>query len=134
TRTGPYCGRCEGAVKEAVTGDGQPLTGGQLAERILEVAESLPGYQQWCRHQHEIVRLSLYWARCIELSNYYPYGGQSLVESTSAHLTWNQQQSQDARERIQLAVAQLLEAGTLPVTVKARVAALKSLSKVSSDT
>jgi hypothetical protein len=113
---------------------GEPLRGSQLAERILEVAESLPGYEQWCRHKHEIVRLCLYWARSIEHSNYYPYGGTQPVTDQPPELSWNQQQAEDARERIRLAVAQLLEAGSLPIGTRERMFKIRELARVSSST
>lgn len=113
---------------------GSPLTGDALAAQIFEVAESLPGYEQWCRHQHEMVSLCRYWGRCVELSNYYPYGGKEEVTSHPPTTTWNQQQATEARERIRLAVAQLIEAGELPPTVRSRHLAIKALAKVSSDT
>ncbi|WP_416666276.1 hypothetical protein [Egbenema bharatensis] len=36
-----------------ITG-GVPLTGEALVKQVVEIARSLPGYSEWCGHQHEI--------------------------------------------------------------------------------
>lgn len=114
---------------------GQPLTGERLAAEICMVAESLPGYEQYCQHQHELASLCLYWGRCVELSNYYPYGGQADVTTpVPIKLDPNQQKAVDARERIRLAVAHLVEAGEMPKAIRSRQSAIKALAKCSSDT
>jgi hypothetical protein len=114
---------------------GEPLTGQALADEVARVARSLPGYEQWCRHQHEIEKKASEWARCIENSAYFPYGmergkfkakdrlaaNQSKLES---ELTWNQQQSEAARARIRNAIADLLETDSLPMGATARFRAL----------
>jgi hypothetical protein len=98
---------------------------------IVNVARSLPGYQDWCRHQHEIEQRATEWARCIENSHYYPYGEESgkykapkptaeTTESIEALPNWNQQQAARARERIRCAIADLLERNSLPTNATAR--------------
>jgi hypothetical protein len=112
---------------------GEPLAGQALIDEIIAVARSLPGYQQWCRHQHEIEKKAAEWARCIENSAYFPYGtargkykrkSNNEPEAKSKPLSWNQQQSAGARDRIRQAVADLLEKETLPVGATARFQAL----------
>lgn len=104
---------------------GKPLEGKALAERIVEVAQSLPGYEDYCGHKHEIRELAECWARAAE-RRYYPYGSdKKLVEEPSAPTnprepTWNKRQSQEAKERIRAAIADLLEKGMLPVQATAR--------------
>jgi hypothetical protein len=51
------------------------LGGQELADYIANTAKSLPGYQEYCRHQHQLNRRALEWARCVE-KFYYPYGSQ----------------------------------------------------------
>ena len=53
---------------------GNPLTGKALIEKIVSVAITLPGYKDWCQHQHEIEDRATEWARCIENSHYFAYG------------------------------------------------------------
>jgi hypothetical protein len=109
---------------------GRPLEGQALADRIVEVAQALPGYDEFCGHQHEIGKKAKEWARAAE-QRYYPYGSdQNLLESpvdlTEARkLTWNEQQSQEARDRIKHAIADLLENNALPAQVTARRKALR---------
>jgi hypothetical protein len=115
---------------------GEPLTGRALADEIARVARSLPGYEQWCRHQHEIEKKAAEWARCIENSAYFPYGtergkfkAKDKLETkdqskSESELTWNQQQSEGARDRIKNAIADLLETDSLPVGATARFRAL----------
>ncbi|NJO78660.1 MAG: hypothetical protein HC827_09080 [Cyanobacteria bacterium RM1_2_2] len=114
---------------------GQPLTGERLAAEICMTAESLPGFEQWCRHQHDLGYLCLYWARCVEMSNYYPYGGQEdVTASEPIKLSPNQQRAAAARERIRLAVEQMIAAGEMPTGIRARHLAIKKFCKASSDT
>ena len=57
-----------------ITEGGNPLAGKPLIKKIVKVATALPGYKDWCRHQHEIEDRATEWARCIEDSHYFPYG------------------------------------------------------------
>ncbi len=110
---------------------GEPLRGAELVEQIVKVARSLPGYQEWCRHQHEIEQRAEEWARCIENSHYFHYGDQSgkykikteesAVDPAIDQLpTWNQQQREATRERIRQAIADLLDQEKLPAGATAR--------------
>jgi hypothetical protein len=119
-------------VFQHVLTGGSPLTGEALVEEIVRVARSLPGYAEWCRHQHEIEQRAEEWARCVEASHYFPYGSQTgkykavsdlpisddgLIENEPS---WNQQQSEAARERIGGAIATLLDQNNLPMGATAR--------------
>jgi hypothetical protein len=116
---------------------GEPLSGQALIDDIIATARSLPGYQQWCRHQHEIEKKAAEWARCIENSAYFPYGmergkfkakavevEESLPEDPADKVSWNQQQSEQARDRIRGAIAALLENHQLPAGATARFQSL----------
>lgn len=114
---------------------GNPLEGQALIKEIVNTAKSLPGYYEWCQHTHEIEHRAEEWARCIETSNYFHYGdpkGKYKNKTESAELkpattelpTWNQQQSESARERIRKAIAELLEHNCLPIGATARFKAL----------
>jgi hypothetical protein len=113
--------------------EGQPLEGESLVDEIVRIARSLPGYEDWCQHQHEIEQRAQEWARCVEASHYFPYGRshgkyQSKTEiSVSSHVSsvsWNQKQSEATREKIRQAIADLLETNSLPVGITARFQAL----------
>lgn len=105
-----------------------PLEGRTLVRQIVEIAKSLPGYTEFCRHQHEIEQRAEEWATCVESSHYYPYGiGKNKPEPSlelQSHPTWHEQKQEDARERIRKAIAQLLETNTLPARPTARFNAL----------
>lgn len=115
-----------------------PLEGKRLIEDIVRIAQSLPGYSRWCRHQHEIEKRAEEWARCVESSRYFhfqhrrklstPLSDTSTQSSTDtvvgAALSWNQQQRQEARERIRGAIADLLNQNALPATATRRFQAL----------
>lgn len=117
-----------------VLAGGEPLTGDVLADQIVRVAISLPGYQDWCDHQHEILQRAKEWARCVENSHYFPYGVQkgkykaiaspSLDDPKNPKLDWNQQRSLATRERIGTAIADLLNRESLPSGATARFHAL----------
>ena len=111
---------------------GFPLSGEVLVDEIVAVATSLPGYRDWCGHQHEIRERAEEWARCIENSHYFPYGTQkgkykaregnpnlSLLESKPS-ISWNEQRSQTAQTKIESAVTHLLEHNQFPETATAR--------------
>lgn len=113
---------------------GQPLEGKALADRIAEIARSLPGYEALCGHQHEINKLAEYWARAAE-RRYYPYGSDKPLSLSPTEViepsirqepTWNERQSQAARERVRVAIADLLEKGTLPAQATARRTLLRT--------
>lgn len=120
-----------------VISGGEPLTGQLLIKAIVDVARSLPGYTQWCRHQHEISQRAEEWAYCIENSHYFPYGtsqgkfqaktvSPSLTEAVNHTPSWNQQRSATTRDRIRYALTDLLEKGTLPPKATARFRTLLS--------
>lgn len=110
---------------------GEPLVGRALTNEIVSVATSLPGYQDWCGHQHEIDKRAEEWARCIENSHYFPYGTRQGKYKERRHssdgasedgssISWNQQKAQAAQEKIQQVVAALYEQGELPETATKR--------------
>lgn len=104
---------------------GLPLNGDALIEVIVSTAQSLPGYREWCGHQHEIYQRAAEWARCIENSHYFPYGAQkgkykSKKDVAVVEITWNEQRSQTAQSKIQAAMLDLFNTGELPSTATAR--------------
>lgn len=109
---------------------GAPLSGTALVEQIIRTAKALPGYQDWCQHQHELDHRAEEWASCIENSKYFPYGvtrnhlQSNQTELEEPGLTWNQQQCADVRKRIQNAIADLLNQNVLPGSATARFKAL----------
>jgi hypothetical protein len=114
-----------------VMSGGAPLEGKTLIDEIINTAQALPGYQDYCNHQHEIEQRAEEWARCVQGSRYFHYGDlkgkykpkQETIEAADLP-TWNQQQSESARDRICRAIADLLEKNSLPIGVTARFRAL----------
>lgn len=122
-------------IFQHVLSGGKPLAGQALVNEIVETATSLPGYQDWCQHQHEIEHRAEEWARCIEGSHYYHFGDHSkkqsliaqdpnLIEAIEQSPSWNQRQSAATRDRIRQAIAHLLETGQLPAKPTARFQSL----------
>ncbi|WP_143467843.1 hypothetical protein [Leptolyngbya ohadii] len=118
-----------------VLSGGKPLEGQALIDEIVAVARSLPGYGEWCHHQHEIEHRAEEWARCIENSHYFHFGSQlpkpklepqdpELVSAIGQLPSWNERQSAATRDRIRQAIADLLEKGSLPARPTARFQAL----------
>lgn len=121
-----------------VLSGGEPLIGQALIDNIVATARSLPGFAQWCQHQHELSDRAAEWARCIENSPYYHYGlpKQPKAEDAAEGIvvqpnprelkrdTWNRKQSKDAQTRIQNAIADLLAKNALPDAITARFQAL----------
>jgi hypothetical protein len=123
---------------------GTPLTGPALVEAIVEVAVALPGYEEWCRHQHEIQQLAGYWARSIEAApKYYPYdpskrvvplAPQSELEPANNIVSFNQRQALDAEQRIKAAIATLQASNNFPTGVTARADAIIDIARCSKQT
>ena len=118
-----------------VLSGGAPLAGAALVSEIVETAQALPGYSEWCRHQHEIVHRAEEWAHCIEGSHYFHFGEQlqkskpgtqdpALTAAIEQAPSWNQRQAAATRDRIRMAIAALLEQNALPVRPTARFQAL----------
>jgi len=108
---------------------GSPLSGERLAARICEVAEDLPGYKQYCHHQYEMFDRCMEFARSIESSGYYPYGGNvvlKVVRSDPKENSWNKQQATEARQRIESALSDMGQKGTLPSGIRNLLYAIKS--------
>lgn len=107
---------------------GMPLNGEALVATIVAVAQSLPGYRDWCNHQHEIHHRAAEWARSVENSHYFPYGTHKgkykaktqPITSGAVEKTWNEQRAQTAQDKIRIAVADLATLGQLPDQVTAR--------------
>jgi hypothetical protein len=111
-----------------VCGADTPLAGTELIDDIIKTAIALPGYEQWCQHQHEIEDRAKDWATCTEKSKYFHYGfGKRRPDPGSENQNpgwWNEQQEQSARGRIRQAMADLLNLGTLPSAIGKRFKAL----------
>jgi hypothetical protein len=118
---------------------GEPLEGKALIDEIIRTARSLPGYVEWCQHQHEIEHRAEEWASCIEESHYFHFGDQSekpksetqdpeLIAAVDQSPTWNQRQSAATRDRIRRTIADLLEKTNLPAKATARFQALLQYS------
>jgi len=109
--------------------NGNPLSGLPLVNEIVRVARSLPGYSDWCRHQHEIEHRAEEWAQCIESSHYFHCGsalGKYKAQAKESEHpieglpNWNEQQSKSAREKIRGAIGDLLEREILPSSATQR--------------
>ncbi len=112
------------------------LQGQDLIDYTLRIATTRPGYEQYCRHQHDIERKVIAWARAAE-KYYWPLGTTPTREMDYPHdkrVSHNQQQSEEAQNRIRTAYAELEQAGELPEQITARVAAISRRAKVSQQT
>jgi hypothetical protein len=120
---------CHGRVFEG-------LQGQDLIDYTLRIATTRPGYEQYCRHQHDIERKVTAWARAVE-KYYWPLGTTPTRETDYPHdkrVSHNQQQSEDAQNRIRTAYADLEQAGDLPEQITARATAIAQRAKVSQQT
>ena len=102
-----------------VINGGSPLEGEALVKAVSTIAPALPGYADWCRHQHELDKKIAEWAKSVEASHYYHYGDQPEPKKSNAP-GWNQQQQAAARTRITQAIADLLNQSNLPSGITAR--------------
>lgn len=117
----------------------KPLNGDRLVLDIVAKAVQLPGYSEWCRHQHEIEKRAEEWAHSAETSTrYYPYGrkdiGKPPAPPAASQNTWNERQAEDARERLELAIAVMAFNDVLPVGISERFDALTERFRFSGQT
>jgi hypothetical protein len=119
---------CRERVFHHVLHGGEPITGEVLAAVIAQTARSLPGFSEFCQHQHELELRAREYARAAE-KRYYPYGSKcalskSVGDRGTSEPTWNQRQALAARERIRAAITDMLKQGTLPAGTTDRFKAL----------
>jgi hypothetical protein len=116
----------------------------QLAERMVEVATNLPGYKEYCNHQHEINERCLQWANCL-YGYYLPYrsfperyrnfeemnkqGRNNIVDFGGREENKNDKRSEDSRNKIVRAVEFLEQNNELPLEVAARAKIICATSK-----
>lgn len=105
---------------------GEPLAGQALVNQIVAVAQSLPGYKEWCQHQHEIAQRAADWARSVEKSHYFHYGLHyelhykdvttklGLENAPKPRSDWNQQQFDRTRDKIRNAVLEMQKLDQFP--------------------
>jgi hypothetical protein len=120
---------CYGHVFEGIQGQA-------LIDYTLRIALTCPGYEQYCRHQHDIVRKVTAWARAVE-GYYWPLGTTPSRDTSHPKnnlVPFNQQQAEDAQHRICTVYAALEQAGELPEQITARAKAIAQAAKVSQQT
>lgn len=150
----------EAAIAEGWTGHGQTnqllrliakyahmwlgLQGHALVQSMVEIARSCPGYETWCRHQHEIEKRCREWARWAE-RQHSPYAShpqrQGSYRASMAAVERqegnnivafhqpNAERQRQALSRLQHCVALLQEAEALPQLASERSRALIIKSK-----
>ncbi|MEP0920080.1 hypothetical protein NC981_25125 [Leptolyngbya sp. DQ-M1] len=113
---------CYGVVFERLSGDA-------LAEFVQTTAINAPGYETYCRHQHEIAQRSRLWARSAE-KYWWALGSEPQRSSNSFSgnaakdsntLNQNQARAEEAKRRIQEAMTQLQRDGQLPNDITSRI-------------
>lgn len=112
------------------------LHGQDLIDYTLPIAINCPGYEQYCRHQHEIERKVTTWARAVE-NYYWPLGTTPTRDTASPSnnlVQFNRQQSEDAQSRIKAVFDQMEQAGELPEQITARASAIAQVARVSQQT
>ena len=114
----------------------ESLQGQALIDYTLRIALNCPGYEQYCRHQHDIERKVTAWARAVE-GYYWPLGttpSRDTSQPKNNLVPFNQQQAEDAQHRIRVAYAELEQAEELPEQITARAKAIAQAAKVSQQT
>lgn len=112
------------------------LNGQALIDYTLRIATHCPGYEQYCRHQHEIERKVTAWAKAVE-GYYWPLGTTPSRDTRAPQnnlVPFNQRQSEDAQHRIRTAYRQLEQSGSLPDQITARAKVIAQTAHVSQQT
>jgi len=110
------------------------LGGKALIDYMEEVATSLNGYNQFCRHQHEIRKRCRDWQKFCD-KHYTPMGyKKAITTSKPKNGLTNQQKKEQSLEHIKTAITELKNRGMLPTAVKARVLIITQAAECSSST
>ena len=115
----------------------EPLTGQSLIDDIVKTARSLPGFKDFCGHQHELEKKAKEWQRSIEDSRYFPYGLKRAAKALKAKdsgPSWNERQEEGARQRIRDAITTLYQQNKLPEGITKRFNLLCVAARMSGDT
>ena len=104
-----------------------PLTGRALIDEMVSVTTTLPGYEDYCSHKHEIHNRCEEWANCIKnKSKYFPCGfGPTTKDSPKEGNAWNILNAELARDRIRYAVEALGHQRSLKSSITDRYLQLK---------
>ena len=109
------------------------LSGDELMTHTLETVLQLPGYRQHCRHQHEIELKVQAWRKSVE--NYYWPLSDNPKRDTRVNRppqpSVNQQRAENARERIEQAIATLQQLGELPSKIRDLTQQLAEIARCS---
>ena len=117
--------------------------GKDLERFMLEKAISLPGYKQYCRHQHEIEKRVKQWAKSAQKYPYTPFPSSPLRQNSYqdhffgaeeennkvVQLHPSKERHAQTMERIRAVIAMLKGEGTFPETVYKRTQAIIKKSK-----
>lgn len=120
------------------------LEGKGLIDYTVQTATSAPGYDPFCRHQHEIRLRAAEWSSCVE-AYYWPLGTDPTRSGTYAEhfhrkqalnniVSFNATRSAQAIERISIALVHLESSGNLPDTATARSYAIIAAAKLLTGT
>ncbi|MEO0488046.1 MAG: hypothetical protein AAFZ49_00635 [Cyanobacteria bacterium J06659_2] len=112
------------------------LEGQALSDYVARIATSRPGYEQYCRHQHEIQRKADAWAKAAE-HYYWPLGTPPTRPPEACQnnlVSFNRRQSEDAQQRIQSTYKALAETDALPEQITERAKAIARQANVSQQT
>jgi hypothetical protein len=113
-------------------------TGKELVQSMVEIATALPGYRQYCRHQHEIERRCSDWAKAVQKFNRILYthpkreeNYQQMFNKTSQETpNQNQQKAKSASNKIEQAYNHLINTvGEIPKKIGEIVKLIKHTAK-----
>ncbi|MEM1280903.1 MAG: hypothetical protein AAGG53_13000 [Cyanobacteria bacterium P01_H01_bin.152] len=102
------------------------LSGQELATYTAERAKNSPGFDRWCRHQHEIYRKALSWARSVE-GHYFPANTLERLKKQNTpennpnypyEANGNKAREWDSTSRILAALRQILASGAYKAFTK----------------
>lgn len=115
------------------------LEGEQLRQYMVETVTNLPGYKEYCRHQHEIQQRCHHWAKSIEPfwwalgttpTRHTCYPKMDEKEQRKSKNKTNQERTQECLKRLQDTLAYLAQqAISLPKKVGERIKLLCETSK-----
>ena len=112
----------------------------QIAEYVCQTAQNTPGFNEHCRHQHEIERRS-YEVATWTMRYYWPAGSAPARDAkyndkqvAPADFGYHQSKREAAQNRIKKAVFELRRVSKLPPGITARASAIAKLAHTSQKT
>jgi hypothetical protein len=110
------------------------LEGDRLVQYIVRTARSLPGFEEFCNHKHDLIKRAEAWTRSVQKSKYFHCGVKRSKDPEKLENTWNEFQKDLAQLRITIAVEEIRGRETLKAGIRDRLLQISKETGISAAT